>query len=445
MQAMNAQSPEQDMDAALAAVMDTRAPMRVAMGALVLGLGGFLLWAGLAPLDEGVPTQGMVAIDTKRKAVQHQVGGIMKQVLVREGQFVKAGEPLVHLDDAVSVANFETARQHYLTLRATEARLLAEQLGQERIGHHPDVVKAAGDAWMRQVIDTQEQLFRSRRSALLAEQQAISESIRGQDASLQGYQEMLVARRNQLGFIEEDLKGMRSLVAEGYAPRNKQTELERMGAEARTSLADIEGNIQRLRSSMAELKLRAQQRAQEYRKEVDTQLAEVRREVQADGDKLRASGEELGRTVIRAPADGQVVGLVAQTVGGVVTPGQKLMDIVPEKEMLLLETKVPPHLVDRVRGGAPADVRFSSFSHSPQLVLEGQVESISGDLLAEPNQPPYYLARVAVTPAGMRVLGERVMQPGMPVEVIIRTGERSVLTYLLHPLLKRMAAAMKEE
>jgi protease secretion system membrane fusion protein len=121
------------------------------------------------------------------------------------------------------------------------------------------------------------------------------------------------------------------------------------------------------------------------------------------------------------------------------------MDIVPDDEPLLLETKVPPHLIDMVKTGGLADVRFSSFAHSPQLVVQGKITSISSDLLAEPNQPPYYLARVAITPEGLKELGKRQLQPGMPVEVIIKTGERSVLTYLLHPLLKRMAASMKEE
>ena len=162
-------------------------------------------------------------------------------------------------------------------------------------------------------------------------------------------------------------------------------------------------------------------------------------------EKVKASADELRCMAIRAPAEGQVVGLLVQTVGGVVTPGQKLMDIVPGDETLLLETKVAPHLIDKVKPGALTDVRFASFAHTPQLVVEGRIVSVSSDLLAEPNQPPYYLARVAITQDGIKALGGRILQAGMPVEVVIKTGERSVLTYLLHPLLKRMAGAMKEE
>jgi protease secretion system membrane fusion protein len=432
------------LEGELALPADTHRPMRIGLWALGVGFGGFLLWAGLAPLDEGVPTQGMVAIDTKRKAVQHQTGGIVKQVLVREGQFVKAGEPLIHLDDAVTQANYASVRQHYLTFRAMEGRLQAEQTGASKIVFHADLTQT-DDTFVKQVVTNQEQLFQSRRLSLQAELQGIKDSGEGQEAAIKGYQGMLEARQNQLGFLQEDLKGMRELVKEGYAPRNKQLELERMAADTMASIAELQGNIQRARSAVAELKMRAIQRNQDYRKEVEGQLADVRREVQADADKYTAVTNDLARTVIRAPAEGQVVGLVTQTVGGVVSPGQKLMDIVPENEPLLLETRVAPHLIDKVKHGAKTDVRFSSFAHSPQLVVEGEIVSISSDLLTEPNQPPYYLARVAITPAGMKDLGKRQLQPGMPVEVIVKTGERSVLTYLLHPLLKRMAASMKEE
>jgi len=424
---------------------DTRRIARAGLWALGIGFGGFLLWAGLAPLDEGVPTQGMVVVDTKRKAVQHQTGGIVKQVLVREGQFVKQDEPLLHLDDATAVATHASARQHYLTLRATEGRLQAEQSGHGVINFHADLASQDGDLFVKQTIDTQVELFHSRRKSQQAEQRAILESIQGQEAAIRGYEGVLNARQSQLAFLQEELKGLRELVQEGYAPRNKQLELERMTAEAIGSIADVQGNIQRARSSIAELKMRGIQRTQEYRKEVDAQLAEVRRQVQADGEKYKALANELGRTVIRAPAEGQVVGLTVQTVGGVIGPGQKLMDIVPDNEMLLIETRVEPHLIDKVKPGALTDVRFSSFAHSPQLVVEGKILSISNDVIAEPNIPPYYLARLEITPDGMQVLGKRQLQPGMPVEVVIKSGERSMLTYLLHPLLKRMAASMKEE
>jgi len=257
---------------------------------------------------------------------------------------------------------------------------------------------------------------------------------------------MLEGRKAQQGFIQEEMTGLRDLVSEGYAPRNNLLALERTAAETTGSIADLIGNIERSRRAISELKQRKIQRQQEYRKEVDGQLAEVRSQVQAEADKFVAVRDELARTILRAPVDGQVVGLVAQTVGGVITPGQKVMDIVPKDEALVLETKVPPHLIDRVQPGRTTNVRFSAFSHSPQLVVPGKVDSISSDLLTEPQTGvSYYLARVSITPEGMKILGDRQMQAGMPAEVIIITGERSMLTYLLRPLLSRIAVSMKEE
>jgi protease secretion system membrane fusion protein len=170
--------------------------------------------------------------------------------------------------------------------------------------------------------------------------------------------------------------------------------------------------------------------------------------VQSGQEKLQAVTDELSRTQLRSPVDGQVVGMTVTSTGGVVTAGQRLMDIVPKGEALLVDAKIPPHLIDKVHAGAMVDVRFSSFANSPQLVLEGRLASVSSDVISEQTAVgvmTYYLGRIEITPDGIKELGKRVMQPGMPAEVLIKTGERSLLTYLMHPLTKRLAASMKEE
>ena len=421
-------------------------PGRIGLWALALGLGGFLLWAGLAPLDEGVPGQGMVTIDTKSKAVQHLSGGIIKEVLVKEGEVVKEGQLLIKLDEATTRANFEAARQRYLGLRAMEARLLAEQQGLGKISWHPDLREALTDPQIARMALTQEQLYGSRRSSLQADLQSIEESIQGQQALLQAYSAMLGNRRNQLALLSEEHKNTSEMVKEGYAPRNRQLELERMLSEINSSIAELLGNSTRAQRAINEMRQRAIVRQQDYRKDVESQLAEVGREVQADAQKYQAVKDDLGRVDIKSPAAGQVVGLTVQTVGGVIGSGQKLMDIVPTSQALMLEARISPHLIDRVHAELPVDVRFSSFANSPQLVVDGKVASVSGDLLIDNRSGGgYYLVRVAVTPEGLKKLGKRQMQPGMPVEVVFRTGERSMLTYLLHPLTRRMAASMKEE
>ena len=426
---------------------DTSAVARTGLWVLGLGFGGFLLWAALAPLDEGVPTQGIVTLDTKRKTVQHLSGGIVKEVLVHEGQQVKEGEPLLRLDGAVAKANYEAVRQRYLGYRAMQSRLFAEQAGRDSIDFHPDVKAAMNDPLIKQQVMTQQQLIQARRAALAADLQGIEESVQGLKEQLTSYQNILVQRRSQLALLTEELTNTRGMVKEGYAPRNRQLELERMVAESNAAIADLTGNSLRVTRQISELTQRSIARKQEYRKEVETQLADVTREVQSDAEKFVAVTADLDRMEIKAPATGQVVGLTIQTVGAVLQPGQKLLDVVPDSQTLLLEAHIPPHLIDKIQAGLSTDVRFNAFAHSPQLVVEGKVLSVSGDLLSDPAQPQfaYFLARVQVTPAGMKTLGSRQMQPGMPAEIVIKTGERSMLTYLLHPLVKRMASSMKEE
>jgi protease secretion system membrane fusion protein len=419
--------------------------VRAGILVLILGFLGFVTWAAFAPLDEGVPTSGQVTIDTKRKAVQHLQGGIVSEVLVREGDEVQEGQVLMRLDDAATRANYESVRQRYLSLRATESRLIAEQAGKNQIEVHPDVNEALGDPTMRRQIEAQAHLFETRRLGLKADIQALEENIRGQEGQILTLKSMLESRQTQRRLVIEQLDKIRDLVTEGYAPRNQQLDLERQVAELTATATELQGNALRANQTIAELRQRIVARRQDYRKETDNQLVDVARDAQSDQGKVVALLGELERTIIKSPATGQVVGLAYQTVGGVITPGQKLMDIVPASNTLLLETRIPPNLIDSVKAGLQADVRFSSFAHSPQLVVQGKVISVSGDLIYEP--PPtasYFLARIEITPAGMEALGQRKLHPGMPAEIVIGTGERTVLTYLLSPLMRRLAASMKE-
>jgi protease secretion system membrane fusion protein len=399
---------------------DTRAPIRLGFWVLVVGFGGFLLWTALAPLDEGVAAQASVSIETRRKTIQHLSGGVVRQVLVKEGQWVKEGDVLVELDESVSKANFQAVRQNYMSQRATESRLLAELHGAPSITFHPDLLKASADPLVQQHMQTQRELFQSRRASNVA--------------STLGISTMLENRLAQAAFQTQQLGAVRELAAEGYAPRNQVLQLEQGQAELRAVIADLTASQSRVR--------------QEYLKEVSTQLADVRREVQSGQEKLAAVSEDLARTQIRSPVEGQVVGLTVGTTGGVVTPGQRLMDVIPKGEALMVDAKIPPHVIDKVYAGESVEVRFSTFANSPQLVLDGKLISVSSDVITEQTAMgamSYYLARVEITPQGIRQLGKRVMQPGMPAEVLVITGERSVLTYLMHPLTKRMASAMKEE
>jgi protease secretion system membrane fusion protein len=427
--------------------LDSNSIAKSGLWIIGISFGGFLLWASMAPLDEGVPTQGMVSLDTKRKTVQHVSGGILKDVLIQEGQFVKEGQVVLRLDGAPAKVNYESVRQRYLGLRAIQSRLIAEQSGANTIDFHPDVDLALSDPLIKQQTITQQQLFHARKNALAADLQALEENMQGVTGQLNAMKMVIPQRKSQLNSLLEELNNTKELVKEGYVARNRQLELERMVAEANASIAELSGNILKLTRQIAEIGQRSISRKQEYRKEIETLLAEVTREVQSDVEKYKAVTADLDRIEIKAPVTGQVVGLAVQTVGAVVQPGQRLLDVVPENQQLLLEARIPPHLIDKVKPNLKADVRFSSFAHSPQLVVEGIIISVSGDLLTDPQNPQsnYYLARVQLTNQGLESLGKRQMQPGMPAEIVIKTGERSLLTYLLHPLTKRIAASLKEE
>jgi protease secretion system membrane fusion protein len=425
-------------------IKESGSSIRIGLWTLALALGGFMLWASLAPLDEGVPSMGMVAIDTKRKPIQHLTGGIVKEVLVREGEVVKEGQVLARLDDVLSGSNYESMRQTYLGLRAIESRLEAEILGAKAIQFHADLMVTPSTPLIEKLKFAQTQLFQSRKDALRADLGAIEENIEGLSAMLIAYKENVGNRASQRTLLMEELTNTRELVKDGFTPRNRQLELERAVAESNATLADLQGNISRVKRSVRELRLRAVARTKEYRKEVESQLTDVSRQAQVEGLRLKVAQDDLGRTELKAPVAGQVMGLVIQAPGSVLQGGQKLMDIVPQNETLLLEAHVSPTLIDQVRAGLPVDIRFSAFAHSPLLVVEGKVVSVSNDLNIEPSGN-FYLARVAITPEGSKTLGARQLHPGMPVEVVFKTGERTLLDYLLHPLTKRMAAAMKEE
>jgi membrane fusion protein, protease secretion system len=417
---------------------------------LLLGLAGFVLWAVFAPLDEGVPTEGVISVETNHKVVQHLTGGMVSVLQVHEGQEVQTGDVLFKLDAQASKARYEEVWQRYAGLRAQEDRLRAEQSHRAVIDFHPDLTSQQQDPFIQQHMRNQSQLLAAKTAALAADIAAKREAIAGYQALIEGYRGVLSSHESQLTLLEDQLQGVRALAAEGYAPRNQQNDLEQRVAALYGERANTQANMTRAQRAILELQQQINQRNQTEQKEIDAEMAQVKLQVEADAQKVLALRQELGRTEIRSPASGQVVGLQVHTVGAVVQPGQKLMDIVPSGEALIVDAQIPPHLIDKIHVGQAADIRFSTFANSPQLLAEGQLKSVSKDLLSKPaataeGSQSYYLARVMLTDKGMHALQGRQLQPGMPVQVVIKTGERTLWNYLMHPLSKRLAASMKEE
>jgi protease secretion system membrane fusion protein len=428
------------------AYADSKRSSRIGLWALAIGFGGFLIWAAFAPLDEGIVAQGTVSVDTHRKPVQHLTGGIIKEVMVREGQMVKEGQVLMKLDEGAAKAAYEASRQKYFTLRAMESRLNAEQSNSRKMQFTPEVTEAAAkDPMVKSQLTTQEQLLSARRGNLEGDLASLRQQIQGQQDSIGSYKLILDSRKSQLALLVNELKNTRELADEGYAPRTKVWELERNVADANAAISDATGNIQRGIASVGDLRSRIISREQDYNKDVQQQMSDVKAQVEAEAEHLRSLTSDLDRIEIKSPATGQVVGLALQSAGGVVPPGAKIMDIVPTDEPLLLEAKVPPNYIDRMHKDLPVDIRFNTFANTPTLVVDGKAVSVSSDLITDPDtHQSYYLARVEVTPEGRKALGNRKLEAGMPTEMVFRTGERSLLTYLLGPLYKRAAASMKE-
>ena len=346
---------------------DTSGYKKFAFWFLVVFFGGLVLWASLVPLQQGVPTSGMVVIDTKKKEVAHSTGGVIKKIFVKEGEFVEKDQVLLKLKDATPLSDLEIEKNKIRSLE---------------------------------------------------------ENIIGQKLSLKSFEQLMESRSEQIKSINEELRGVKDLVKEGYAPKVRQLELERSFSELNSKYKEISATKDKTKQNILELNYR----------------------LEAAKERLIKAERKLKGTVIKASVSGQVVGITKQSQGAVLKAGEKIMDLVPEDEQLFLETQIKPNLIDRVSVGLEVDVRFSSFSLTPLLVVPGKISSISTDVIEKPRmKTPYYLARVKLTDQAKKILGNRRIQPGMQVEIVIKTGKRTLLAYILHPLTRRVAFSLKEE
>jgi protease secretion system membrane fusion protein len=415
---------------------------------ILLGVGGFLLWALVAPLDKGVPLSGTVAKESNRKAVQHLVGGTVQEILVRDGDVVKAGQVLVRMNPVLARSAFDMTDGQYLTARATEARLSAERDGQEKIVFPAELAARRGEARVAEMLRLQQQLLVSRRTSLRDELNAFDENVAGLRLQITAMQASRDSKNKQAGFLAEQLDSTRNLTREGFVARTRLLELERANAELSGQISEDIGQVGRLQRQVMEMALRRSQRNEEYQKEVRTMLTEVRKEAEALGARLAAQTFELTNAEVRAPAAGTVVGLAVFTQGGVVPAGFRMMDIVPSDDALIVEGMLPVNLVDKVRSGLKIDLMFSAFNVNRTPHIEGEVTQVSADRsVDERSGMPYYLVRAKVTPQGARDIARHHLdiRPGMPVELFVRTGERTMMNYLLKPVRDRLHSSLSEE
>ena len=427
--------------------LDVGKPARWGVWLVLAGFGGFLLWSWLAPLDAGVVATGTVKVTNNRKAVQHLSGGTVEAILVREGDLVTKGQEVVRLDSLRAAAEQGAVSAQYIVSKTVENRLEAERDNRDVVNFDPELLKRfKDDHRLEAAMDLQQRLLDTRRAGLAGEISILQENLAASAVQLKGLQQVYSARASQISFLNQELQGTRVLTAEGYVPRNRLLELERSNADLAAGQAENLNNIARVRSQTTEIKLRILQRQHDYLKEVESQLTETAKENTTLADRLRALDYEVTHTVIRSPIDGMVQALSIATVGGIIQPGFKIMEIVPVNEPLQVDAMIPVQAIDKMFPGLPVDISFPAFNHAQTPNIPGRVMTISADrLMDEESKQPFYLAQVEVTPDGMSLLGTNHIRPGMPASVTIKTGERNMLSYLLKPMLERVDSSFKEQ
>ena len=427
---------------------DTRAYARAGWLIVLFGVVGFLVWAFFAPLDKGVPMSGFVAKEGNRKTIQFLTGGTVQDILVKDGDVVKAGQVLVRMNKVQADSALQISMTQYMTQRVAEARLTAELTGARSMVFPAKLKEYKDDPRVQENMTLQQQLFSSRQLALQSELAGVDESISGLTAQIHGLEESRASKKEQQVILKEQVDNSRDLAAQGYIPRSRLLELERSYSQINGAISEDIGNIARSRSQVAEMKLRRVQRIQEYQKEVRSQLSDIQKEADALENRIKAQSFDLASVEIRAPVDGIVVGSNIFTKGGVVSPGARLMDLVPVDDALVVEGNLPVNLVDRVHAGLPVELIFSAFNSNRTPHITGQVIQVAADRTVEERTgAAYYKVRARVTPAGAKLLADKklVVIPGMPVEMFVKTGERTMMSYLMKPVFDRAKTSMTED
>jgi membrane fusion protein, protease secretion system len=294
----------------------------------------------------------------------------------------------------------------------------------------------------------QNQLFSSRQWALQNELGAVAENIAGLKAQISGLEESRDSKKQQLLILKEQLENMRDLAKEGYVARSKMLDVERTHVQILGAMSEDLGNIGRSRSQVMELNLKRTQRTAEYQKEVRTQLSDIQKEAAALASRMLAEEYSVASLDVKSPVDGVVVGMAVFTRGGVVQPGLRMMDVVPTADALIVEGQLPVNLIDKVHPGLQVELIFSAFNTNTTPHLPGIVTQVSADrLLDEKTGAPYYKVLAKVTPEGIVQMNRKKLdvRPGMPVELFVKTGERTMLSYLMKPVFDRAKTSMTEE
>jgi len=438
--------------------VSARLPTLVGLMLLIVGVGGFVAWAGFAPLNGAVVAAGSFVATGQNKLVQHLEGGIVKEIRVREGDLVEPGQVMVRLDDTSNKAKLRQLMLKQYRLVATRSRLEAEIDGRDAMNVPEELVAVQRDPEVNAIIGRQRAELRARRASLTAEQNVLSKEITGTQEGIQGYNAQIESTQRQIAIFNEELKQKSALLDEHLTRKTDVLALQRSQAslsgdlgELLSKIANAKENIARTNQRIVHLQSVTVQNAVDELQKAETDLDDVR-------EQIRAQQNVVDRAEIAAPDRGIVVKLNYHTVGGVVTPGAVLLELLPVGDELIIEARVRPHEVTYVKVGQDAVIRLTALNQRVTPTVAGRVIYLSADALSEQptlaasndksnpmTRQDYYVVRVRLDEADLhqRLPGFEPT-PGMPADVYIRTGERTFFEYIMRPILNSFSRAFKE-
>ena len=406
--------------------------------------GGLVGWSIAAKIDGAVIAPGTIIVESNRKSVQHLDGGVIRAIFVREGDVVSAGDVLIRLDDTIERAGLAIVTDQLHELMARRARLRAEIDGADEIAFDAELLALDADG-PNGILEGQHELFAAGRAAREGQQRIFEQRIANFRDQIDGLMEQSAARSRQIELARQELAGVERLHRNGHAPLTRVLELKRLINQIEASRAEHATDIARATNAIGEVGLQQIQVRQDFRERVTEELRDVQARIQGLIERMVAAELRLARTEIIAPQSGTILALSAHTVGGVIQPGETIMQIVPGDDDLVLQAQVQPQDVDKVRAGQSSRIRLSAFDQQSTPEIFGTLESVSADQVEDPRlREPVFVARIRIDDAELDRLGDLQLVPGMPAEVFIQTGERLAISYLLKPVLETFARAFKD-
>ncbi len=424
---------------------NARPAILVGVIVILLGLGGFGTWASVAELSSAVVASGTVKVFSNRKKVQPLEGGVVAELLVRNGDAVTAGDVLIRLDRTQTQASYAIVQGNYDATQAAVARLRAERDGADAIVFSDELTARRDEPDVAEILRGQRAMFTARRESVEGQVKILRERIGQLTQEIAGLTAQVDSKSRQIELIDSEIEGLTILFEKGYVPKTRLLALQREAASLQGQRGEHLAAIARARGLISEARLEIMQVRKSFVEQVLSELRRLENELYDLAERRNAVAYNLTQTEIRATASGHVVGLDVHTVGGVVQPGATLLEIVPADETLVIEARIMPIDIDDVARGLAADVQFTAFPQRTTPKVEGHVSYVSADsMLDEQNGQSYFLAHVTVPGTQIDRLGDRELQPGMPADVLIKIGARTPLDYLMQPITDSMNKAWRE-